>query len=191
MEIRTENLISISEANQNFSKIVKKVEANGDIIILKNNGYVTEKADDENFIKRIVACPGQKITFYVVDDLPAIKTYSCVVKDSNGKTVQVDESFLEDGKMRLLDPMSPTTIFYRNHFQFYDTFYNALYYHGSFTYTLADDEYFVLGDNREESTDSRFFGPVKQQDIIGKVQLQVKYGESLIEAILEKLKNLI
>lgn len=34
---------------------------------------------------------------------------------------------------------------------------------------LADDEYFVLGDNRNESIDSRFIGPVKKQDIKGKL----------------------
>lgn len=31
----------------------------------------------------------------------------------------------------------------------------------------AKDEYFVLGDNREDSTDSRIFGCVKKEDILG------------------------
>ena len=31
---------------------------------------------------------------------------------------------------------------------------------------LGEDEYFVLGDNRPESTDSRVFGPVEQSCII-------------------------
>ena len=33
--------------------------------------------------------------------------------------------------------------------------------------TLADDEYFVIGDNRGDSLDSRFFGPVKKEQILG------------------------
>ena len=32
-------------------------------------------------------------------------------------------------------------------------------------YVLSDDEYFVLGDNRDHSKDSRSFGPVRSQDI--------------------------
>ena len=35
--------------------------------------------------------------------------------------------------------------------------------------TLGDDEYFILGDNRPISKDSRYFGPVKKDEIIGKV----------------------
>ena len=35
--------------------------------------------------------------------------------------------------------------------------------------TLGADEYYVLGDNRTMSQDSRFFGPVKMDHITGKV----------------------
>ena len=33
--------------------------------------------------------------------------------------------------------------------------------------TLDDDEYFILGDNRLISKDSRYFGPVKKDDLMG------------------------
>ncbi len=37
---------------------------------------------------------------------------------------------------------------------------------------LTQDEYFVLGDNRTSSLDSRVFGPIKKSDIIGKTWLR-------------------
>lgn len=39
---------------------------------------------------------------------------------------------------------------------------------GNIELTLGSDEYFVLGDNRGGSTDSRVFGPVKKSAIEGK-----------------------
>jgi len=38
--------------------------------------------------------------------------------------------------------------------------------------TLGEDEYFLLGDNREQSLDSRVFGPVGRDFIIGKTWLR-------------------
>lgn len=35
--------------------------------------------------------------------------------------------------------------------------------------SLAADEYMVFGDNRDESLDSRSFGPVKREEIVGRV----------------------
>ena len=37
MNINTNNLVSITEANQNFSKVARLVDESGAVIILKNN----------------------------------------------------------------------------------------------------------------------------------------------------------
>lgn len=37
MTINTKNIVSITEANQNFSKVVRLVDENGAAVILKNN----------------------------------------------------------------------------------------------------------------------------------------------------------
>jgi signal peptidase I len=50
---------------------------------------------------------------------------------------------------------------------------------GNVTVILGEKEYFVLGDNREFSFDSRSFGVVKQEFIIGKVFLRAWPVDSL------------
>jgi signal peptidase I len=39
-------------------------------------------------------------------------------------------------------------------------------------FQIGDDEYFVLGDNRPNSMDSRMFGPVHKKMIVGRVWLR-------------------
>lgn len=68
MNINTKNLVSITDANQNFSKVARLVDENGSVIILKNNvpRYLVmefnaaeqeQLADDEDIIaisKRLI-----------------------------------------------------------------------------------------------------------------------------------------
>ena len=69
MTVNTKNLVSITEANQNFSRVARLVDENGAAVILKNNGprYVLlefsqaeqeQLAEDEDILaasKRLIA----------------------------------------------------------------------------------------------------------------------------------------
>lgn len=46
--------------------------------------------------------------------------------------------------------------------------------------TLAEDEIFVMGDNRGNSNDSSVFGPVKTSSVKGVVSFIVRYDQNLI-----------
>ena len=39
--------------------------------------------------------------------------------------------------------------------------------------TLGDDSYYMLGDNRNQSQDSRFFGPIPDENIVGRAFLRI------------------
>ena len=48
MKVLTKNLVSITEANQNFSKVARMVGENNNVVILKNNKpeFVLSKFDE-------------------------------------------------------------------------------------------------------------------------------------------------
>ncbi len=61
MNINTKNLVSITEANQNFSRVARLVDENGVAVILKNNvpryvllefseAQAQQQADDEDIL---------------------------------------------------------------------------------------------------------------------------------------------
>lgn len=104
------------------------------IIYMKNidNEYATKRNLDENranelYVKRIVAIPGDTITY-----------------DETLKTISVNGTVIEET-------------------------YGERWALKVNTITLKENEYFVMGDNRGNSTDSRCFGTIKRSDIAGKV----------------------
>jgi signal peptidase I len=88
----------------------------------------TEEMADTNFIKRVVAGPGD--TLAIEKGVPIV----------NGEALEEDYTL----PCRNGDCDFPTEI------------------------TIPDDHYFMMGDNRGESDDSRYWGPVPRDWIIGK-----------------------
>ncbi len=100
----------------------------GDVIVLKN-----PRNESQDFIKRIVATPGDKIKI-------------------ENNTVYINENSLNE-------PYIPSDYITRG---------------GNFlaeeeSINIGQDQYFVMGDNRSHSSDSREWGTVSKKEIIGKV----------------------
>lgn len=103
----------------------------GDVVIFRY-----PKNPTLNYIKRIIALPGEKITI-------------------NNSQVTVFNSQYPEGKILSEDylPTNTKTLTFEP---------------GNFEKTLGDREYFVMGDNREHSSDSREWGVLPRENILGR-----------------------
>jgi len=62
---------------------------------------------------------------------------------------------------------------YPNGFKLKESYLNDHLTSGEIDVTLKEDQYFVMGDNRDNSEDSRFFGPISRSQIIGVARLRL------------------
>lgn len=76
-----------------------------------------------------------------------------------GETVEI-----ADGKVKIYNDQHPNGVVL-DESGYLDQDFTA----ASQTVTLKADEFYLLGDNRSSSLDSRFFGPVKRSFIVGRV----------------------
>src|SRR5690606_17051105 len=75
-----------------------------------------------------------------------------------GETVEIT-----DGKVIISNAQYP------NGLELEEEYLDGVPTDGKKKITLGADEYFVLGDNRDESLDSRAFGPLTRDHIVGRV----------------------
>ena len=147
----------------------------GDIIVFKYPGFPnnTRKVADEggvpyqvNFVKRVIGLPGETVE----------------VRDShvyiNGQLLP-EHRIIGDSEPQSDAALTTKEFESRQPNQFYDVYYseNAIgggdngrdytYAAGGKPYKIPADSYFVMGDSRNQSLDSRYWGVVKRDLIIG------------------------
>ena len=127
-----------------------------DIVVAKE-----KTKDNKNIfiIKRVIGLPGDTVE-YKKDQLYI-----------NGK--KINEPYLDTFKAKLKDG-SLIDYFTKINSDYANFNFNTDYFttdksgNDSFKITLKNDEYFLLGDDRPISKDSRSVGPIKKSDIVSK-----------------------
>jgi signal peptidase I len=120
-------------------------------------------------IKRLIAFPGETIIHEAVTTDDPNGMYNRVW----GKTTIISP----DGESRILKPLYQTSDYVSND----GVAYNYPTSGGTYSHvTLKEDEYYVMGDNRGYSSDSRHNGPVTAEMLTGKAYLIV--GKRVVDS---------
>ncbi len=140
--------------------INKKIKINtpekGDIIVFKKN-------DGKNYIKRIIAVSNDNLIY---ENKQVYLNHRYIKKKYKGKKIDFDiNSFLLEINY-YKEYLTPKKEYY---IQIYKNINHNEYKFSNIK--IPQNSYFVLGDNRDNSEDSRFWGYVAKDSIIGKALL--------------------
>ncbi len=123
----------------------------GDVMVFR-----FPKEPKTNFIKRVIGLPGDVVSYHnkrlAINGVPVpIKSSELIDwPESNSASGQVkafSETFGERSHSILIDQLRPS---------------------GSIRVTVPPGQFFVMGDNRDHSNDSRYWGFVPEEFIVGK-----------------------
>jgi len=160
----------------------------GDIVIINN------KIDNDTIIKRVIAVGGQTITFNVSGTAEYV-TYNNEKQISkqalsftitqNGENITLEEDYIKESMYFSYITSYNSHIYskYKELVKMNDSLKST----GKYSIEIPEDCYFVMGDNRNHSDDSRCFGYFSHDDILGEQVLLVPNGKSIFYAIWHKI----
>jgi signal peptidase I len=135
----------------------------GDIIVFRYPGMSPDDPDKgTDFIKRVIGVPGDEITYrnkvvYVNGAPVAQREVGTYVGEHSGQDMTGSLLKVEDL------PGAEHQILQRRN--------DAYFPMREGTWRVGEGEYFVLGDNRDNSKDSRYWGMVPEENLVGKAFL--------------------
>ncbi len=145
----------------------------GDVMVFR---YPIDPSKD--FIKRVIGIPGDKIVYKDKHlsvngqelEMTSKEEYGYVESGLNYiRAERYEERFNQSPHSILIDADRPVVSLTEvAKFPFFE---NCVYNSDGFSCTVPEKQFFMLGDNRDHSHDSRYWGFVPEQNIVGKAML--------------------